>query len=96
MILLKECLNMLWASLWLGALWLWYIQVFKDVKTAYGLPHHQTRRKLLASALIDQGVDVDVIAWSKVGLVVMQTPGSVALGATPQYLAGQYLLQVRW
>ncbi|XP_037794473.1 probable 28S rRNA (cytosine(4447)-C(5))-methyltransferase [Penaeus monodon] len=53
----------------------------------------KTRRKLLASALIDQGVDVDVIAWSKVGLIVMQTPGSVALGATPQYLAGQYLLQ---
>lgn len=72
------------------------LNVFKNVKTTYCLPHHQTRRKLLASALIDQGVDVDVIAWSKVGLIVMQTPGSVALGATPQYLAGQYLLQVRW
>ncbi|MPC14183.1 putative 28S rRNA (cytosine(4447)-C(5))-methyltransferase [Portunus trituberculatus] len=52
-----------------------------------------TRRKVLATALIARGIDVDVITWSKVGLIVMRTPGNVTLGATPEYLAGQYILQ---
>ena len=52
----------------------------------------KTRRKELATSLIAQGIDVDILTWSKVGLVAM--PTSVALGATPQYLAGHYLLQV--
>lgn len=54
----------------------------------------QTRRKVLATALIARGIDVDVISWSKVGLIVMRTPGNVTLGATPEYLAGHYILQV--
>ncbi|XP_063880058.1 probable 28S rRNA (cytosine-C(5))-methyltransferase isoform X2 [Scylla paramamosain] len=53
----------------------------------------KTRRKVLATALIARGIDVDVITWSKVGLIVMRTPGNVTLGATPEYLAGQYILQ---
>ncbi|XP_050725087.1 probable 28S rRNA (cytosine-C(5))-methyltransferase [Eriocheir sinensis] len=53
----------------------------------------KTRRKVLATALIARGIDVDVITWSKVGLIVMRTPGNVTLGATPEYLAGHYILQ---
>ncbi|XP_042222992.1 probable 28S rRNA (cytosine-C(5))-methyltransferase [Homarus americanus] len=53
----------------------------------------KTRRKVLAAALIARGIDVDLISWSKVGLIVMRTPGNVTLGATPEYLAGHYILQ---
>ncbi|KAK4298077.1 hypothetical protein Pmani_029551 [Petrolisthes manimaculis] len=53
----------------------------------------RSRRKVLATSLIDRGVDVDIIPWSRVGLVVMRTPGNVTLGATPEYLAGHYILQ---
>ncbi|XP_045584804.2 28S rRNA (cytosine(4447)-C(5))-methyltransferase [Procambarus clarkii] len=53
----------------------------------------KTRRKVLAAALIARGIDVDIINWSKVGLIVMRTPGNVTLGATPEYLAGHYILQ---
>lgn len=48
----------------------------------------------MATSLIEKGVDVDVIPWSTVGLVVMKAPGSVTLGATAEYLAGHYILQV--
>lgn len=53
----------------------------------------KTRRKMLATSLIARGIDVDIISWSKVGLIVMRTPGNVTLGATPEYLAGHYILQ---
>ena len=53
----------------------------------------QTRRKQLAQALINRGINLDMIKWSKVGIIVFST-GSTTLGATPEYLAGHYLLQV--
>lgn len=52
----------------------------------------RTHRRELAQSLINRGVQLEPVGkWSKVGLQIFES--AVPLGATPEYLAGHYILQ---
>lgn len=51
----------------------------------------KTNRKDLMEALVKRGAVVESIEWSKVAIKVSES--SVPIGATPEYLAGYYMLQ---
>lgn len=51
----------------------------------------KARRSDLRQALINRGVNVEHVKWSNVGMQVFDS--QVPIGATPEYLAGHYILQ---
>ena len=52
----------------------------------------RTHRRELAQSLINRGVTLEPVGkWSKVGLQIFES--QVPVGATPEYLAGHYILQ---
>lgn len=52
----------------------------------------KTNRKHLAQILMQRGVSLEPLAeWSKVGIKIFES--KVPIGATPEYLAGHYMLQ---
>ncbi|KAL0407020.1 UNVERIFIED_CONTAM: 26S rRNA (cytosine-C(5))-methyltransferase NOP2B [Sesamum latifolium] len=73
-------------------------QLKKDLSSYYGYNEFliealvETRRRDLAGVLLNRGVNLDPLSkWSKVGLVVYDS--QVPIGATPEYMAGHYMLQ---